>query len=130
MAAACRARGLTLVVETPLPHLLGGAPDDLAWILERLPREGVGVCIDTSHCALGGFLFDAMARFRERLVHVQVSDNRGVTDDHLPPGRHSRAARCRPEGRIDWGQFPRPPPPHPPGTEAVFMLERERRTAT
>jgi sugar phosphate isomerase/epimerase len=95
MAEVCRDRRLTLVVETPLPHLLGGALDDLAFILERLPREGSGVCVDTSHCALGGFLFEAMARFRDRLVHVQVSDNRGVTDDHLPPG----------EGNIDWGRF-------------------------
>jgi sugar phosphate isomerase/epimerase len=95
MAEACRVRGLTLVVETPLPHLLGGALDDFAWILERLPREGVGVCVDTSHCALGGFLLDAVARFGDRLVHIQASDNRGVTDDHLPPG----------DGNIDWGAF-------------------------
>ena len=33
----CVARGLTLVVETPLPHLLGGQPDDFAWILARIP---------------------------------------------------------------------------------------------
>jgi len=111
MAAACRARGLTLAVETPLPHLLGGAPDDLAWILERLPREGVGVCVDTSHCALGGFLFDAMARFRDRLVHVQVSDNRSVNDDHLPPG----------EGHIDWSRFRAALAAT--GYQGVFMLE-------
>ena len=95
MAAACREKGQTLVVETPLPHLLGGALDDFQWILDRLPEEGVGVCIDTSHCALGGFLFDALARFGPRLVHLQVSDNRGVTDDHLPPG----------QGHIDWRRF-------------------------
>ena len=84
---ACRERGLTLVVETPLPHLLGGQPADFAWILERLPPEGTGVCVDTSHCALGGALLEAIARRRARLVHVQASDNRGHTDDHLPPGR-------------------------------------------
>jgi sugar phosphate isomerase/epimerase len=95
VAQVCRERGLTLVVETPLPHLLGGQPDDFAWILEQLPTEGVGVCIDTSHCSLGGFLYDAVARFGGRLVHVQGSDNRGVSDDHLPPG----------QGIIDWPRF-------------------------
>ena len=98
-------------METPLPHLLGGALDDLQWILERLPREGVGVCVDTSHCSLGGFLFDALSRFRDRLVHVQVSDNRGVTDDHLPPGH----------GHIDWKRFRHALADV--GYEGVFMLE-------
>jgi len=91
----CAERGLMLAVETPLPHLLGGQLDDLAWILDRLPEEGTGVCVDTSHCALGGFLFEALARFGHRLVHVQASDNRGTFDDHLPPG----------EGVIDWPRF-------------------------
>jgi sugar phosphate isomerase/epimerase len=88
----CRDRQLTLVVETALPHLLGGRLDDLSWILGQLPHEGTGVCVDTSHCSLGGFLFEAIERFAGRLVHVQASDNHGVTDDHLPPG----------DGRIDW----------------------------
>jgi sugar phosphate isomerase/epimerase len=44
---------------------------------------------------LGGFLFEALARFGQRLVHVQASDNRGTFDDHLPPG----------EGIIDWARF-------------------------
>jgi sugar phosphate isomerase/epimerase len=88
----CQDRGLTLVVETPLPHLLGGQPADFAWILERIPREGTGVCVDTSHCALGGGLVEAIAAAGPRLVHVQASDNRGRTDDHLVPG----------SGVIDW----------------------------
>jgi sugar phosphate isomerase/epimerase len=88
----CRERGLTLVVETPLPHLLGGQPADFAWILERIPREGTGVCVDTSHCALAGGLVEAIASAGSRLVHLQASDNRGHTDDHLIPG----------SGVIDW----------------------------
>jgi sugar phosphate isomerase/epimerase len=88
----CRSRGLTLVVETPLPHLLGGQAADFAWILAQLPREGTGICVDTSHCALAGSLFSAIASADGRLVHVQASDNGGHTDDHLPPGK----------GVIDW----------------------------
>lgn len=89
---ACRERGLTLVVETPLPHLLGGQPEDFAWLLERLPLEGTGICLDTSHTFLGKCLFEVIERFGSRLVHIQASDNRAVSDDHLPPG----------EGFIDW----------------------------
>jgi len=88
----CQDRGLTLVVETPLPHLLGGQPVDFAWILERLPRPGTGVCVDTSHCSLAGSLMATIATVGSRLVHVQASDNGGQTDDHLPPG----------DGVIDW----------------------------
>jgi sugar phosphate isomerase/epimerase len=67
--------------------------------------------VDTSHCSLGGFLFAAVARFGDRLVHVQVSDNRGVTDDHLPPG----------QGHIDWGRFRQALVGV--GYRGVFMLE-------
>jgi sugar phosphate isomerase/epimerase len=88
----CRERDLTLVVETPLPHLLGGQLKDFEWILERLPRDGTGVCVDTSHTSLGGTLFEAIQRFAEHLVHIQASDNRGKHDDHFPPG----------EGIIEW----------------------------
>jgi sugar phosphate isomerase/epimerase len=88
----CRERGLTLIVETPLPHLLGG---DLVWLLDRIPLEGTGVCIDTSHCSVGGFLYEAIERFAGRTLHIQASDNCGVTDDHLPPG----------EGFIDWARL-------------------------
>jgi sugar phosphate isomerase/epimerase len=91
----CRARELELVVETPLPHLLGGTPADFQWILERIPREHTGVCVDTSHCSLGGNLLEPFQRFPYRIVHVQVSDNRGHSDDHLPPG----------QGVIDWDAF-------------------------
>jgi len=88
----CRDRNLTLAIETPLPHLLGGKLSDLEWILNRLPSEGTGVCVDTSHTSLGHCLFEALDRFAPRLVHIQASDNGGVTDDHLPPGK----------GIIDW----------------------------
>ena len=78
-----------------LPHLLGGQAADFSWILAQLPREGTGICVDTSHCALAGSLFAAIASADGRLVHVQASDNGGHTDDHLPhlpPGK----------GVIDW----------------------------
>lgn len=91
----CRDRGLLLVVESPLPHLLGGEPADFDRLIRQLPEEGTAVCVDTSHLSLGGHLETFMTHFASRLVHVQASDNRGRSDDHLPPG----------EGSIDWQAF-------------------------
>jgi sugar phosphate isomerase/epimerase len=93
--SACRDRGLVLVVESPLPHLLGGEPADFDRLLRQLPEQGTGVCADTSHLSLGGHLDAFVARFARRLVHLQASDNRGTSDDHLPPG----------EGSLDWTAF-------------------------
>jgi sugar phosphate isomerase/epimerase len=108
---ACRERGLTFVVETPLPHLLGGQPADFAWILERIPSDGTTVCIDTSHCSLGGTLLHSIAAHAGRIGHVQASDNRGHTDDHLLPGR----------GILDWGAVTAAL--EAAAFEGVFMLE-------
>ena len=89
--AFCRDARLRLAVETPLPHLVGGHPDEMAWLLERLPPS-VGMCLDTGHAYLGRHI-DAFVRLAgERLVHVHLHDNRGTFDDHLIPGR----------GAIDW----------------------------
>jgi sugar phosphate isomerase/epimerase len=71
----------------------------------------VCVCIDPSHRSLGGFLFDSLARFGHRLVHIQASDNRGMSDDHLPPGR----------GIIDWPRFRSALDAE--GYSGVFLLE-------
>jgi len=109
--AMCRQRDLSLVVETPLPHLLGGQPQDLDWILARIPAENTGVCLDTSHCSLGGFLFESVDRLGPRIVHVQASDNHGKADDHLAPG----------EGVIDWPRLVAAL--ERIGYRGVFMLE-------
>jgi sugar phosphate isomerase/epimerase len=83
--------GVKLVVETPLPHLIGGEPDEFAWILGRLD-DRVGVCIDTGHVALGG-AWDRFVRIAgRRLVHIHANDNHGRYDDHLTPG----------DGVIEW----------------------------
>lgn len=83
--------GVTIAVESPLPHLIGGHPDEFAALIDTLDSS-VGVCLDTGHTALGGH----WARFVEvagrRLVHVHAHDNRGHWDDHLPPG----------DGTINW----------------------------
>lgn len=96
LAQSCRQEGLTLVLESPLPHLIGGHPDEFRWLLDRLDGT-VRVCLDTGHTFLGGH-WDAFLGVADgRLAHVHANDNQGHRDDHLPPG----------DGRIDWTEIAR-----------------------
>lgn len=91
LGRACRHMQMVLAVESPLPHLVGGHPDEFEWILRRLEPD-VGVCLDTGHTMLGRHWSRFLEIGGSRLRHVHASDNRGVYDDHLPPG----------DGSIDW----------------------------
>jgi sugar phosphate isomerase/epimerase len=86
-----RSSGVTLAVESPLPHLIGGHPDEFAWLLEHLDPD-VKVCLDTGHLALGRHWDQFVDIAGKRLTHVHANDNHGHRDDHLPPG----------DGQIDW----------------------------
>lgn len=96
LADRCAADGMTLVLETPLPHLIGGHPDEFALLLDGLPASA-GACFDTGHTFLGGHWRRFVAAAGHRLRHVHASDNRGSWDDHLPPGA----------GLIDWADIAR-----------------------
>jgi sugar phosphate isomerase/epimerase len=96
LAVACRQEGLTLAIESPLPHLIGGHPDEFAWLLQRVDG-GAGVCLDTGHTALGRHWHRFLDVSARRLVHVHASDNHGHRDDHLPPG----------DGMLDWADIAR-----------------------
>lgn len=85
LGSACRRLALRLAVESPLPHLIGGHPDEFAWILGRLD-DSIGVCLDTGHLWLGGHWDTFLRLAGPRLAHVHASDNHGSFDDHLAPG--------------------------------------------
>jgi sugar phosphate isomerase/epimerase len=91
LARACAQMGMRLIIETPLPHLIGGDPDEFAAVVGPLDRS-VGVCLDTSHATIGHGWNRFMELVSDRLVHLHANDHRGSRDDHLPPG----------EGIIDW----------------------------
>ena len=88
---AAAAFGVTVAIETPLPHLIGGHPDEFASILDRV-GSAARVCLDTGHAHLGGFIRRFVELAGDRLVHVHAHDNHGRFDDHLAPG----------DGAIDW----------------------------
>jgi sugar phosphate isomerase/epimerase len=83
--------GVTVAIETPLPHLIGGHPDEFASLLQRV-GPAARVCLDTGHTHLGGFVGRFIELAGDRLLHVHAHDNHGHFDDHLPPG----------DGAIDW----------------------------
>jgi sugar phosphate isomerase/epimerase len=91
LSEICRQEDMTLAIESPLPHLIGGHPDEFAWLLRHVDGSA-GVCLDTGHTALGHHWRRFVDVAGSRLVHVHASDNHGQYDDHLPPG----------EGRLEW----------------------------
>jgi sugar phosphate isomerase/epimerase len=48
--------------------------------------------LDIAHSSLQNETLDFISSFPEKIMHVHVSDNHGVSDDHLPIGK----------GSIDW----------------------------
>lgn len=91
LSEICRQEDMTLAIESPLPHLIGGHPDEFSWLLRHVDGSA-GVCLDTGHTALGHHWRRFVDVAGSRLVHVHASDNHGQYDDHLPPG----------EGRLEW----------------------------
>lgn len=107
----CRALGLTLAIEDMLPHLLAGRTGDLLWLMEQLPDDGAGFCLDTGHSFLARELVQRIELFGPSLLQLHLHDNRGTFDDHLPPG----------EGAIDWPEVMASL--HRVGFDGVLMLE-------
>ncbi|MGC4084283.1 MAG: sugar phosphate isomerase/epimerase family protein [Vicinamibacterales bacterium] len=91
LARACAHMDAVLVVETPMPDVVGGDADEFARVLQPLDRT-VGVCFDTAHLTLGHQWDRFMGAVGHRLVHLHASDHHGTADDHLCPG----------DGAIDW----------------------------
>jgi sugar phosphate isomerase/epimerase len=84
------ALGLTLCIENLFPRLGPYTdPDDFEILLDAFP--GLKFVLDTGHAHIGDDtghrVVDFATRFRDRLAHVHVSDNRGQTDEHLPVGQ-------------------------------------------
>jgi sugar phosphate isomerase/epimerase len=69
---------------------------DGSWICRQLLGQfdngQLGFCYDSSHENISGGPFHLIKTFYNRLTCCHLSDNRGLADDHLPPG----------EGIIDW----------------------------
>ncbi len=89
-----RAQGVALAIETLLPHLFTADAPLLLDLVRPYPRQEVGLCFDTGHCFLWrSWRLERLYEFlSDRVIALHVNDNRGSSDDHLPPG----------QGKIDW----------------------------
>ena len=85
LAHSCAQMQMTLAIENPLPHLIGGHPDEFGWILRHVDA-GARVCLDTSHATLAGHLEPLLEVIGDRVVHVHANDHHGSHDEHLAPG--------------------------------------------
>jgi sugar phosphate isomerase/epimerase len=83
----CKQLGVGFVVENMLPHLLFGNVRDMLWIIGAIETINVGTCLDTGHASLSGDIYSVMYKLSGHLQMIHANDNRGVNDDHLPPGK-------------------------------------------
>lgn len=87
----CQSQGITLMLEnyiTPFDN-----PEIFARILNEIPD--LKIHLDIGHCNINQKEDIATAffeKFRDKIIHLHLSDNKGERDDHLPLG-------C---GNIDW----------------------------
>jgi len=92
----CRSRGITLMLENYIK------PFDSPEVFSRILKEvsGLKIHLDVGHCNINQRenLTEAFfKKFRDKIVHLHLSDNKGKEDDHLPLG-------C---GNIDWREIVR-----------------------
>jgi len=92
IAELARPEGPRAAIE-PLPRTcLGNSMAEMALLLEGLPGDRVGVCLDVNHANVGQDLVAFIEHFGPRIWTLHVSDNDGIDEKHWLPG----------EGVIDW----------------------------
>ncbi|HAI13323.1 MAG TPA: hypothetical protein DCM28_16570 [Phycisphaerales bacterium] len=66
-------------------------------LLEQLDRTNIGMCFDTGHYHVRPehSIEKIIDTFGNRIVHLHLSDNNGLSDQHLPIG----------QGTFDWKRF-------------------------
>lgn len=86
-----RRAGVRLALEV-IPNALS-TPESLVTLIEdSLEDYDVGICVDVGHAHMMGDLNDAIEHCAGHILTTHLHDNRGKSDDHLPPG----------QGTIDW----------------------------
>ena len=90
----CNSKGITLMLENFIKPF--DTPEAFSQIIEEVP--GLKVHLDIGHCNLNqekNLTEEFFKVHGDRIIHVHISDNKGVKDDHLPLG-------C---GNIDWPEI-------------------------
>ncbi|MBC7237554.1 MAG: sugar phosphate isomerase/epimerase [Chloroflexi bacterium] len=95
VAEMARMEGVRAALE-PLPRsCLGNTIAEMEALLEGMPEEHMGICLDVNHANVGQRLTDFIARLGPRILTLHISDNDGLDEKHWLPG----------EGVIDWQEL-------------------------
>jgi sugar phosphate isomerase/epimerase len=89
--------GLKIAMEN-LPekyNFLMKTPDDFSRFYAETGLEDIGIVLDTGHAHLEGQIQPLLQKLPQKVVHIHISDNHGVTDEPLVLG----------DGSIDWREF-------------------------
>jgi len=84
---------ITILIENTFPGDMGADIETFKYIISHTQLP---ICLDTSHSYSSGITSELVNGFRDKILHLHISDNNlEGKDDHLLPG----------EGKIDWGNF-------------------------
>lgn len=78
--------GVSLALETMGGESLGGPLEEMLAILEQLPADRAGVCVDTGHVNTFTAPSPVIRALAGRVVSLHLQDNLGEKDDHLLAG--------------------------------------------
>ena len=114
LAAAAEAAGVRLALEPEPGHFVETLAD---WEALGAADHGVGLTLDVGHLTASRDLAagEAVARYGEHIVSVQLDDCPTGVHEHRPPG----------EGDVDWPAVRRALAALPPTTPACFELPRD-----
>ncbi len=85
----CSKTDITLMLENGIPM---DDPKKFQKVFDQIPEIMVHLDIGHANLAPKNLTEEFFIKFKEKIVHVHVSDNKGEMDDHLPLSR----------GNIDW----------------------------
>ena len=86
-----RRAGVRLALEV-IPNALSTPESLVAMIEDDLEDVDVGICVDVGHAHIMGDVVDAIEHCSGHILTTHLHDNRGKSDEHLPPG----------QGAINW----------------------------
>jgi len=92
----CRKLGVQVAIELLPRSCLGNSVEELLILLDGLPEEAFGVCLDTNHLMdRAADLPRAVGALDGKLLTLHMSDYDGVDEQHQMPG----------QGVLDWQAF-------------------------
>ncbi len=90
-----KSAGIKLAIEMLPRTCLGNTADELQILLEGLPVEYIGFCLDVNHAKDHTKIPDIVKQLGDRIITLHISDYDGIDEKHWMPFK----------GLIDWQAF-------------------------